>query len=98
MEHYHIISTLNDLLLYWYGVGNNLFSPKNKKKQKQKVITEYSLALMHLSKWILGVGGAHAGHPHDYDKGMSDHTGDFDYSSSLQYHSDIILTLQMVEI
>ncbi len=34
----------------------------------------------------------------DYDRGMFDRTGDSDNSSSFRYHSDIILTLQMVEI
>ncbi len=33
-----------------------------------------------------------------YDSGLSDHTGDSDNSNSGQRHSDIILTLQMLEI
>ncbi len=37
-------------------------------------------------------------YPQDYDRGMSDHTGDSDNSSSFQYHSHIIPTLQIVEI
>ncbi len=38
------------------------------------------------------------GHPQDYDRGTSDYTRDSDKSSSSRYHSDIILTLQMVDI
>ncbi len=36
--------------------------------------------------------------PTDYNKSTSDHTGDSDNSSSFQYQSDIILTLEIVEI
>ncbi len=58
-------------------------------------IAHNTLYIMQMSKWILGVP---PGHPHDYDRDTSDNTGDSDNSSYFGYHSDIILTLQIVEI
>ncbi len=45
-----------------------------------------------------GGGGRPPGHPQDYDRGTSDHTGDIDNSNSFLYITEIILTLQMVKI
>ncbi len=36
--------------------------------------------------------------PDVYDRGPSDHRGDSDNGHSFRYHSNIILTLQMIEI
>ncbi len=36
--------------------------------------------------------------PQAYDRGLSNHTGDSDNSNSFPYHSDIIWTLQIVDI
>ncbi len=51
---------------------------------------------MQLSKWIRGGGGR--GCLQYYDRDMSDNTGDSDNRRFFPYYSDIILTLQIVEI
>ncbi len=52
------------------------------------------VTIVHLLKWIMEGG---PGHPHDSDQDISGHTGDSDIST-LRHCSDIIPTLQKVEI